>query len=110
MFPMVGKLFLETKGTKLETNEEENKICQTIMTISDNGWLQGKRYADQSGIDLRSLQANQGKLNLCVPCGFDIFNVCEVPKIGSHVFPNGFCQQWRNGIPDLLVLREVFLP
>ena len=39
MFPMVGKLFGETKETKWETNEEENKICQTIMTISDNGRL-----------------------------------------------------------------------
>ena len=40
---MIGKLFrggfLETKRTKRETKDEEKK-CQTIMTISDNGNLQ----------------------------------------------------------------------
>ena len=42
MFPMVGKFFWETKEIKLETKIEENKNCQTIMTISDNGELQGR--------------------------------------------------------------------
>ena len=47
-FPTIGKnfrmfsndwkkIFGETKETKWETTIEENKICQTIMTISDNG-------------------------------------------------------------------------
>ena len=33
------KTFWETKETKWETKIEENKNCQTIMTISDNGIL-----------------------------------------------------------------------
>ena len=53
IFPTIGKIFRrfsndwkkfsgrfwETKGTKRETNEEENKNRQTIMTISDNCFL-----------------------------------------------------------------------
>ncbi len=42
--------FLETKRTKRETKDEENK-CQTIMTISNNGNLhenQENRFADRN--------------------------------------------------------------
>ena len=38
-FPMIGKNFRGTKGTKETTKRGGSEGCQTIMTISDNGFL-----------------------------------------------------------------------